>query len=432
MYSTESRDTPLVPSVNAFVQEPTQFDSKAKKPVYYSAVYRELETNLPKELMRFNKLDFGAQLAPFPTKSDVLQYVQSYAKPIESLIRYNADVESLTKTSAGVWDLTYRDYTENFPEGTSHSEQFDAVVVANGHYELPYVPDVEGMADWAQKFPGSIQHAKYFNEASVFAGKTVLVIGNASSGVDISLQAADYAKKVYRSIASKSRMTYASDPRISDVPVIEKYDADKHEIVLKDVVDTEVHPADAPKVLRDVDVVIYCTGYLYTLPFLKSYMDPSDPDAILHASGARLYRTYKHIFYIPDPTLSFIGIPKLIIPFPLAELQGAVVARVLSGRIELPPRAAMLADEARHEESRAHRDANFHDYVFPDDVAYYRELDDWVRKGTSSDPAAATGFFGESWGEDRFVVRRDAFARKGEHVKAKLARARAERERVGQ
>ena len=43
-------------------------------------------------------------------------------------------------------------------------------------------------------------------------------------------------------------------------------------------------------------------------------------------------------------TLSLIGIPWKIIPFPQFELQSKWVARVLSGRVRLPSRAEMEAD----------------------------------------------------------------------------------------
>ena len=51
----------------------------------------------------------------------------------------------------------------------------------------------------------------------------------------------------------------------------------------------------------------------------------------------RVFPLYKHLF--PPayaPTLSFVGLPWKIVPFPLYELQARWVARLLSGRVQLP------------------------------------------------------------------------------------------------
>lgn len=36
------------------------------------------------------------------------------------------------------------------------------MVVASGHYNVEYVPDIPGLAEWAEKWPDSVLHAKEF------------------------------------------------------------------------------------------------------------------------------------------------------------------------------------------------------------------------------------------------------------------------------
>jgi len=39
---------------------------------------------------------------------------------------------------------------------------FDAVIVANGHYNDPYVPKILGIREWNAAYPGSISHSKFY------------------------------------------------------------------------------------------------------------------------------------------------------------------------------------------------------------------------------------------------------------------------------
>jgi cation diffusion facilitator CzcD-associated flavoprotein CzcO len=50
-------------------------------------------------------------------------------------------------------------------------ETFDAVVVASGHYNVPWFPKVEGLLEFDRRFPGAIHHSKHFREGSKYRGK---------------------------------------------------------------------------------------------------------------------------------------------------------------------------------------------------------------------------------------------------------------------
>lgn len=383
-------------------------------------MYKHLDTNIPKTLMRYNNFDFDKNLPLFPPREAVLSYVQEYTKPIEDYIRYNSEVQSVYKQESGKWAIEYRDYTEQFPKGSTYKEEFDAIILATGHYSLPFIPNVPGIKEWSEKYPGHIQHSKYYNDpVETFEGKTVLIVGNSASGLDISMQAANHAKKVYRSIIAASEMPYAHDPRIQDIPAIEKFDADSKTIILREPKeDAGFDIANTPKTLKDIDIVIYCTGYLYNFPFMKTYMDESDPNSILSPSGKRINRVYKQIFYIPDPSVSFINMTRLTVPFPLSEIQSAVIARVYSGRLKLPSTEEMLASERAQEIAKNNLESEFHNLPFPEDTEYYKELENWIKTGVETNPES--GFFPEPWDDEKVKLRKISFDLKKKALEEKV------------
>jgi cation diffusion facilitator CzcD-associated flavoprotein CzcO len=59
-----------------------------------------------------------------------------------------------------------------------HLQVFDALVVANGHYSEPNLPDVPG----AQHWPGLQMHSHNYRVPEAFEGQTVVVVGASNSG----------------------------------------------------------------------------------------------------------------------------------------------------------------------------------------------------------------------------------------------------------
>jgi len=70
---------------------------------------------------------------------------------------------------------------------------------------------------------------------------------------------------------------------------------------------------------------------------------------------------YLHLIHAAFPTMSFIGVPMKVAPFPLFDLQARFVAASLAGRLWLPSHQQML--EAIREELEACADRR-HFHVF--------------------------------------------------------------------
>ncbi|CAK7339396.1 unnamed protein product [Dovyalis caffra] len=86
------------------------------------------------------------------------------------------------------------------------------------------------------------------------------------------------------------------------------------------------------------DIILYCTGYKYHFPFLKT-------NGIVTVDDNRVGPLYKHVFPpFLAPWLSFVGIPSKTLSFPTFEAQSKWIAGVLSGRILLPSQEEMMED----------------------------------------------------------------------------------------
>lgn len=141
--------------------------------------------------------------------------------------------------------------------------------------------------------------------------------------------------------------------------------------------------------ITDIDYVIVCTGYLFNFHFLEQlHQDPHvnsklqnivDDEHVLVKDGTQVYNLHKDIFYIPNPTLSFVGVPFHIATFSLFEFQSFAVSRVYSGSAKLPTENAMRAEwNERLRQKGAGRE--FHALGNELEMAYIRDIVNWLNR----------------------------------------------------
>ncbi len=137
---------------------------------FLSPMYDQLETNIPVSMMRFSDFSFPEGSSLFPGRDTVQRYLDDYARDIERLVQFRSQVLHVspahTDNKPG-WLVKARDLVSEDTRET----QYDAVVVASGHYDVPYIPDIKGMASWNQQYPGTISHSKYYRSAEAFKNK---------------------------------------------------------------------------------------------------------------------------------------------------------------------------------------------------------------------------------------------------------------------
>ncbi|KAF1996914.1 flavin-containing monooxygenase [Amniculicola lignicola CBS 123094] len=371
---------------------------------FLSPVYEKLETNIPRGLMGFQDLDWPEDSQLFPKHETVLQYVQDYGKDVQDLVLYDSQVTNLNPLSDEP-DSAWGVQTRNLRSQETHEEVFDAVVVANGHFIVPLIPDVPGIRDWNEQYPGAISHSKYFRRPEEFAGKKVIVVGNSASGLDISSQIATVCQQpLLWSVRSPSQFGPSPDPLKQEYPPISKF-----------IPSTRGVEFENGAIETNIDAVVYATGYFYSLPFLEGLK----PELI--GNGTHVQNTYKHLFYAPRPTLSFLVLNQRVIPFPVSEAQSALLARVYSGRLSLPSVTSMRKWESDRI-AEVGDGKNFHLLLFPKDGHYINELADWAETAEPRDGLDNQGKgkvpprWGkwEFWCRENFPAIRRAFVGKGE------------------
>ncbi|KAK5789415.1 hypothetical protein VI817_008539 [Penicillium citrinum] len=407
--STKIGLTTSVPHVNP--HEPAEKPIWIQQPggnqeaVFVSPLYEKLETNIPKELMRFSDKSFPADTQLFPKHGAVKQYLDEYAEEVKPHIHFETQVVDVTldDPKLSTWNLR----TTDLKTEAESTRTYDAIVVASGHYTVPHIPEIQGIDAWNKAYPAIISHSKFYNTPESFRNKKVVIVGSSASGLDIGGQINEVSEgSILVSQRAESYLAASApgDKRIFP-EIVEFLPPDTHKRAIKF--------ADG-RVEDEIDAVVFCTGYFYSYPFLSSLR----PATVTH--GWRAMNVYQQIFYIDHPTLVFPALAQRVIPFPIAENQAAVFARIWSNRLQLPSKAEMHDWEATEVNLKGDG-KGFHLMHFPMDADYLNFLYDWAAKaearpGLDHD---GQGKMGTYWGERERWVRahfpeiRRAFVQKG-------------------
>lgn len=295
----------------------------------HSSMYRNLKTNLPKEVMGFPDFPFPKGGESFVHHSKVVEYLQDYADHfnLEPRIKYNHFVEKVEpleqEEGFPQWTVTAKD----LKAGTTSQTICQAIIVCNGHYSVPRTPKLPGIED----FEGRQMHSHNYREPTPFAGATVLVLGAGASGIDISLEISTVAKQVILSHNLPSPIKSEMPPNTKQVKGAVKAASNGFTLI------------DGTFV--EADFILYCTGYQYSFPFLSD-------NCGIQIENNQVKPLYKHLINAKMPSMGFLGIPFQICPFPFFDFQSRFFMKVMTGELVLPDQSQM---EAEIEEERAGR-----------------------------------------------------------------------------
>jgi Flavin-binding monooxygenase-like len=251
-----------------------------------------------------------------------------------------------------------------------------------GHYNVPLIPSFSGIETFPQH---RVTHVKYFRHPSKYRDKKVLLVGNGPSGADLANQLLRYARTIRRSVRSEPNTLAVTNPKVQDIAAIKRFSSDSIELV------DGTH-------LTDIDIVIFCTGYLYTLP-----MFPKEAGFIT-SDGLYVHHLYRQTFYVEDPTLVFMGLPKQVIPFPMFQNQAIVVAKVWAGKLSVPSRKVMRQDEFARLERKGFEPTMYHSFKFPEDVGLAEGWRKWAEEDKSEGWEQSMKPW--QWTEERIEYRR--------------------------
>jgi len=366
----------------------------------------------------------GMQYAAFPMPDGYPDYLshEMIARYLDDFvdhfgfrgrIRFRTEVTRSEPAPGGGWDVTVR----RRDTGAEYTGRYGAVLVANGHHWDPRYP--EPAFPGAGTFAGEQIHSHQYRAPEPFAGKRVLVLGIGNSACDAAADCSRFAARtliamragahlIPRYLAGRPadyltlmrpgtmmplwlrRFVVALLVRIAQGSAT-KYGLPKPghrllcgplaisdslpsglrrgEIVIKPAVDRferdRVYFRDGSS--EQVDVVIYCTGYKISFPFLR--------ESLIGARGGEI-PLYHRVVPPALPGLYFIGLVQPIgAIMPVAEAQSQWVADLLEGRAALPPEPEMNREITRYRTATARRYARpGSDDIHVDFLPYLREI----------------------------------------------------------
>ncbi|XP_023224548.1 flavin-containing monooxygenase FMO GS-OX-like 4 isoform X1 [Centruroides sculpturatus] len=292
-----------------------------------SSMYRDLRTNLPKEIMGYPDFPFPSTGESFIHHSEVLKYLRNYAQhhQLSKYIELNSCVKEIKPKKIEnkiVWIIK----SHHMPSNSIKENTFDAVMMCNGHYSSPYIPKIIGL----DKFNKLVMHSHEYRSKEIFKNLKVVILGASQSGCDIAIEIADVAEEVILS----HNQPFIKSPFPTNTVQKPGIDFIENDTVI--FLNSEKYKPDA---------LLFCTGYDYDFDVLHSSVG-------LKITEKRIIPLYKHLIHINFPTLAFIGIISKILPFPIFHQQIIFFLKVLDGSIILPSKEDMKKDTEKDFEYR--------------------------------------------------------------------------------
>lgn len=356
--------------------------------------YAGLKNNVPTTLMVSSLRAWPESAGEFISQKDVERYVQGLAKEhgVSAVTQFHTRVDEAIKTPDGSkWEI--RSVTlEKRESGVKLVERlsyFDLLSVASGHYNNPRIPDIPGLKEWKAAFPSRVIHSKQYRNPHTYENQNLVVLGAGVSSLDICRELGDISKKTYQSARGGQYDLPASllPSNASRVPEVAKFILDAPQSGL-DTQLSDGEPSPIPgsilltsgETLTSIHQVVVATGYITSYPFLHHlHVDnlaatEAGESAIVTRDGDMTHNLHKDIFYIPDPTLAFVGVPYHVSTFSLFDFQAQVVSRVFSGKAELPGTEEMRTEYTNRLKEKG-LGRGFHSlHHAGDEIAYVREL----------------------------------------------------------
>ncbi len=160
----------------------------------WGGAYSSTRLQTSKYTSLFSDFPPPEDMSIFPTGEEVSRYLEAYAAhfAVAERIRYGTTVVEVARSGED-WEVTVE------TDRGRATERFDAVAVCVGSFWSPVVPDMPGL----DTFSGEKLHSIGYTGPDPFAGKSVLVVGNGVSGMDIASDLAQVARKVSWSVRDR-------------------------------------------------------------------------------------------------------------------------------------------------------------------------------------------------------------------------------------
>ena len=278
-----------------------------------NSMYRYLWSNGPKECLEFADYSFDEHfnqpIPSFPPREVLYDYILGRAKKanIKKYIQFSTTVTE-AKFNGNQFEVSVLNKKDN----TITSDNYDYLIVASGHFSVPYIPEYEGM----KSFPGRILHGHDFRDAEEFRNKDVVVLGSSYSAEDIALQCYKYGAKSVTIGYRHNPMGFKWPDGMKEVHYLDRLEGNK--AIFKDG-----HEQNA-------DAIILCSGYLHHFPFLD--------ESLRLKTVNRLYppKLYKGVVWQNNHKLMYLGMQDQFHTFNMFDCQAWLARDVIMGKIKMP------------------------------------------------------------------------------------------------
>ncbi|KAJ5842129.1 hypothetical protein N7534_011959 [Penicillium rubens] len=372
--------------------------------------YESLTNNVSTPLLQTKLNAWPEGTAHFVKHYVLKEYIQDTSKKagVDDITKFGARVNRVHKDGP-TWTVHWTTLSEDQnPIESSGSATFNSVIVASGHYHTPLIPNIRGLPEAKARWPEKIFHSKSFRRSEVFKGKNVLLLGGGVSSLDIAIEISGTAEHVYQSTRNGAfdLPESALPENASRIAEVKAFEFSTSTSANTEHLPLTVH-LKSRKTLHGIDTIILCTGYQMTLPFLDEYNDYSVSaaeanDRVLITDGTQVHNLHQDIFYIPDPTLAFVGIPFYTATFSLFEFQAIAVTAFMSGVAKLPSSTSLRTEyENRVKEKGLGR--SFHS-LKDQEQPYVEELIKWVNTGRAERGLSLIEGHTKTWIKERAAL----------------------------
>lgn len=368
-----------------------------------SPAYESLRLNTSRGRTEFADFPMPADWIDYPSADHVAGYLVDYARTfgVTERIRFGTPVASVERDDHGRWQVT----TE-----AGDTDDFDAVVVANGHNWDPKWPSPA----YPGTFDGTQIHAHDYRSADIFTGRRVVVVGMGNSAMDIAVDASYVAAapvllsarhgvhilpkylfgrpadatggaiaalpwRLRQRIAETSLRLAVGRPEKYGLPAPSGGFFQNHPTISDTILHRLTHGAVAARpgierldgdhvIFSDgrrepVDIIVWATGYRVSIPFLSERWLGADPEKLL---------LHERVFHLEDPSLGFVGLMQSTgAALPVVEAQAKLFAAYIAGSYALPSpvqreraaKQALVAAQGRWGDKRPAMRIDFDRYV---------------------------------------------------------------------
>ena len=333
----------------AYLQEKNPIDQaiggnifQEKYGCQFRNIYEDLILNTPTVFSHFKDFLVSEEKPEFLTREDFNEYLKAYVEHFDlmSKVRLDAFVLEVRRVEKAENGMTFKvKVCNSINKNQTEVLYADFVVVANGHNNVPYLPAWNGAAT----FPGQIIHSHDFRRSDdpAIVGKSILVVGASYSGLDMlvklfghHLRGEAKVKKVYFS---------GTLGEIKSTTDFKKY-IENEKLCL---IDSRIERIEGSQVIFkngekiDVDLIIPCTGYKFSFPFLNK------EDNLITMSDNNMYfgPLFRRTFAVNEPHLCFVGnVDRSCFIQQIMEYQALIIASYIKGELKLPDKDTMLLE----------------------------------------------------------------------------------------